>query len=130
MLASAILFQSQGQNTIEVSVTQFASDKGTVRVGLYNSETKFLDEGIQYLDSVVENKSASVTFTDVPDGVYAISCYHDKDDNGELNMFMGLFPTERYGTSNNPAPRLGPPLWKDAKFEVKDGEVKKLDIKL
>ncbi len=119
----------QAQNTIEVSMYNFDNNKGTVRVGLYDSEEKFLDDGIEFLASEIVNERAKVVFRDIPDGIYAISCYHDKDDDGELNMFLGMFPTESYGVSNN-VRRWGPPRWSDAKFEVKNGVVKKLEISL
>ena len=80
--------------------------------------------------SKIENEMATVTFTNVPDGDYAVSCFHDEDDNGKLNMFMGMMPTEDYGTSNNAPANFGPPKWIDAKFEVKDGETKTFEINL
>ena len=83
-----------------------------------------------YSKSKIENETATVTFTNVPDGDYAVSCFHDEDDNGKLNMFMGLMPTEDYGTSNNAPANFGPPKWKDAKFEIKDGETKTFEINL
>ena len=78
----------------------------------------------------VENKEAKVVFTNVPDGVYAVSCYHDEDSNGELNMFMGMIPSEPYGCSNGARGFFGPPKWEDAHFEVNEQETRKLDIRL
>jgi|TARA_R100000479_G_scaffold33554_2_gene13919 uncharacterized protein (DUF2141 family) len=120
----------QAQNTITVTMTGFDNDKGTAMVGLYNSEENFLESGLMYSKSKIENETATVTFTNVPDGDYAVSCFHDEDDNGKLNMFMGLMPTEDYGTSNNAPANFGPPKWKDAKFEIKDGETKTFEINL
>ena len=120
----------QAQNTVTVTMTGFDNDKGTAMVGLYNSEENFLESGLMYSKSKIENETATVTFTNVPDGDYAVSCFHDEDDNGKLNMFMGLMPTEDYGTSNNAPANFGPPKWKDAKFEIKDGETKTFEINL
>lgn len=120
----------QAQNTIEVSLTDFKNNKGTVRVGLYNTEGDFLDKTYKSLSSAIANKEAKVTFTDIPDGTYAISSFHDADDDGELKMFMGMIPSESYGCSNGARGYFGPPKWEDAKFEVKDGEVHKLEIEL
>ena len=120
----------QAQNTVTVKMNDFDNDKGTALVGLYDSEENFLDKGFMYRKSKIENETATVTFTDVPDGVYAVSCFHDEDDNEKLNMFMGMMPTEDYGTSNNAPANFGPPKWKDAKFEVKNGETKTFDINL
>ncbi len=120
----------QAQNSIVVDITGFESNKGSVMVGLYNEESTFLKESHQSLSSEITDKKASLTFTDIPDGVYAISCYHDEDDNGELNFFMGMYPKEDTGASNNAPAKFGPPKWEDAKFEVKNGEVKTLEINL
>jgi len=120
----------QAQNTIEVSLTDFKNDKGTVRVGLYNEEGTFLDNTYKSLSSEISNKEAKVTFTNIPDGTYAISSFHDADNDGELKMFMGMIPSESYGCSNGARGYFGPPKWSDAKFELKDGEVRKLEIKL
>lgn len=120
----------KAQNTIEVSMVNFDNDKGTVQVGLYTSAEKFLNKEFKAESSKITNKKATVVFTDVPDGVYAISCFHDEDDNGELNMFLGMMPTEDYGTSNNAPAKFGPPKWKDAKFEIKNKETKSFTIEL
>jgi len=120
----------QAQNTIEVSLTDFKNNKGTVRVGLYNDEGAFLDNTYKSLSSEIANKEAKVTFTDLPDGIYAISSFHDADNDGKLKMFMGMIPSESYGCSNGARGYFGPPKWSDAKFELKDGEVRKLEIKL
>ncbi|MDC8003548.1 DUF2141 domain-containing protein [Aureisphaera galaxeae] len=121
---------AQAQNTIEVTITKFKNNDGSVRVGLYDDKGKWLDNTYKSLSSTIENQEATVIFTDVPDGVYAISCYHDKDDNGQLNMFMGTFPSEPYGCSNGARGFFGPPTWEDAHFEVNDQETRKLDIRL
>ncbi len=120
----------QAQNTVEVTMTHFDSDTGKAHAALFNDESKFLKEGIAYQEAVINGKVAVVRFTDVPDGTYAISCFHDEDSNGELNMRMGIIPSEPYGTSNDARGFFGPPKWEDAKFEVKNGEVKKLTIKV
>jgi len=118
------------QNTIEVNMTGFGSDHGTVMVGLYDTEDTFLGTPQKSFSSEILDKKANVTFTDIPDGIYAISCYHDEDENGELNMILGFYPKEDYGTSNNAPARFGPPKWEDAKFEIKNGEIATFDIKL
>jgi len=129
----ALIFTSivlQAQNTVTVTMTDFDNDKGTALVGLYDSEENFLEREFMSRKSKIENETATVTFTDVPDGVYAVSCFHDEDDNEKLNMFMGMMPTEDYGTSNNAPANFGPPKWKDAKFDIKNGETKTFEINL
>ncbi len=121
---------AQAQNTIEVTITKFKNDDGKVMVGLYNDRGAWLDSTYKSLSSEIENKEATVIFTDIPDGTYAISCYHDEDSDGQLNMFMGMVPSEPYGCSNGARGFFGPPKWEDAHFEVSEQETRKLDIRL
>ena len=123
-------FLLQGQTTIEVNITGFDNDKGAVMVGLYDKEGDFLKKLHQSASSEISDKKATVLFTEIPEGVYAISCFHDEDSNGKLNFFMGMYPIEATGTSNNAPARFGPPKWEDAKFEVKDEKILTFDIKL
>ncbi|WP_339698048.1 DUF2141 domain-containing protein [uncultured Marixanthomonas sp.] len=120
----------QAQNTVTVTMTDFDNDNGTALVGLYDSEETFLEKNFMSRTAKIENQTATVTFMDVPDGVYAVSCFHDEDDNKKLNMFMGMMPTEDYGTSNNAPAKFGPPKWKDAKFEINNSETKTFEINL
>ena len=119
-----------GQNTIEVSMSGFDNNDGTAMIALYDSEENFLEKRLLGELSEIENKEAKVIFSDVPEGIYAISVFHDEDDNGKLNMVMGFYPSEATGVSNNAPAKFGPPKWEDAKFEVKNGQLVKQNINL
>lgn len=125
----SILCSAQKKNTIEVEMYNFDNSEGMVMVGLYNNESTFLDESFKKIRTKVEDEKATVTFTDIPSGTYAIALYHDKNSNRELDMFLGI-PTEDYGVSNNAKPALSKPDWKDVKFEVRNGETVIQRIKL
>lgn len=120
----------QAQNTVEVTMTNFSNDNGTVKVGLYSNEGTWLEKEFKAEDAKITNKTAKVTFTDVPDGVYAVSCFHDEDNDGVFKMFMGMIPVEDYACSNGATGMFGPPKWSDAKFELKNNETKQVPIKL
>ena len=65
----------------------------------------------------------------VPDGVYAVSVFHDENMNQKLDKnFMGV-PKEGYGASNNPKKKLGPPNFSETKFQL-NGTQQSLEIKL
>ena len=118
----------QAQNTIEVSMSGFENNEGKAMVGLFIEEETFLREPEMTLSSIIVNQKSEVTFTDIPDGIYAISVYHDENDNDKLDLVMGILPKEDNGTSNNPNTVMGPPKWKDSIFEVKNGEVVHFEI--
>tara|TARA_R110002020_G_scaffold133131_7_gene297133 strand:- start:965 stop:1381 length:417 start_codon:yes stop_codon:yes gene_type:complete len=116
------LFAASSQNTINIEMYNLDNNEGTIQIGLYDSEGNFLNKTFRSLEAEIVNQKSSATFQDVPDGIYAISLYHDEDNDKELDKFLNTIPTEDYGTSNNAPARFGPPKWKDAKFEVKNGE--------
>lgn len=122
-------FILNAQNTIEVEITNFVTDKGMAQIGLFNTETLFLEKVYKGKEVKIKDRKAVATFTDIPDGTYAISVFHDKNKDGKLNTFLGI-PTENYGASNNAPSNFGPPKWKDAKFEVRNGELVKQKISL
>ena len=107
------------QTSITVNITNLESNDGKLMIGLYNSENTFLgDRFLGAMESITDN-SSTYTFDDVPSGEYAISSFHDKNNNQEFDMRFGMFPIEDYVTSNNAKGFFGPPSWSDAKFLVK-----------
>lgn len=120
---------AQAQNVnLEVKMTGFKNDTGKVKVGLYDSEASFLKT--VYKNAVVEIKSgaASVVFKDIPKGTYAVSVYHDENENDTLDRNGFGIPTEGYGTSNEAKGFMGPPSFADAKFTI--GNNAKANIKI
>ena len=117
MLLSAGLTQSQNIK-LEVNISGFDSNDGKVKIGLYNSEGTFLQTTFKNGMSGIENKKATITFTDLPKGDYAISLYHDENDNGILDRNMFGIPSEDYASSNNAKGVMGPPKYADAKFTI------------
>jgi len=126
LLGSLIL---NAQNTIKVKIINFASDKGVAQIGLFNTETSFLDKVYKGKEVNIKDQEAVAVFTDIPNGTYAISVFHDKNEDEKLNTFLGI-PTENYAASNNSPSKFGPPKWKDAKFEVRNGKIVKQKIYL
>lgn len=109
---------------LTVSVSGLKNNTGTVKVGLYNSEGTFLKTTFKSLSSEIKNNTATVTFENLPEGEYAISTYHDENDNGKLDKNMMGIPSEDYAASNNAKGFMGPPAYKDAKFSVsKDSKI-------
>ncbi|GER59089.1 DUF2141 domain-containing protein [Patiriisocius marinus] len=119
---TGLVLQAQ-VNTVEVTITNFDSNEGHALVAIYDSEANFLNKRLLGVVATISNNTAVCTFADLPDGVYAVSAFHDEDTDGKLNMMMGFYPTEDTATSNNAPANFGPPTWEDAKFEVKGGKV-------
>lgn len=106
--------------TLEIVVQNLENDKGKVYVGLYDSEQNWLSKRYTGQVSKIENGKAQITLENIPHGTYAISAFHDENDNNKLDAdFFGI-PKEPYACSNDATGFMGPPEWKDAKFKVKD----------
>ncbi len=103
--------------TITVTVPNVTSSEGEVLFGLYDENTFMKAAPIQGEKSKIVDGVATITFKNVPEGVFAISCFHDKNGNNRMDFEENGMPKENYGVSNNNM-SYGPPMWADAKFEV------------
>ncbi len=120
---SMVMAQEQHAQSITVKINNLDNDKGLVYVSLFDSEETFLNKGIRSVKTEIKNNSCFVVFENIPEGTYAISLYHDENNNQKLDSnFLGI-PKEDYGCSNNAKGFMGPPKWEDAKFEVKNSSI-------
>jgi uncharacterized protein (DUF2141 family) len=116
------LFQAQTEESpeITVSVENIKDDKGTVIFGVYSEKT-FMKVAPEFrAQSEIVDGIASVTFKDLPPGTYAISCFHDKNSNSQMDFEPTGAPLEPYGVSNNKINNYGSLIWEDSNFELKE----------
>lgn len=113
---------------LTVTVSGVKNNTGAVKVGLYNSDGTFLKTTYKSLASEIKNNKAVVIFDNLPAGEYAISTYHDENNDGKLNRNAMGIPSEDYAASNNAKGFMGPPSYTDAKFTV--GKDSKIEITL
>jgi len=118
----AIAQEAKG-NSVTVTVSNLESNDGKVFISLYNSEDSFLNKGFKATYSIIENNSCKVVFKNVPNGAYAVSLFHDENDNNKMDTGMFGIPKEDYGCSNNARGFMGPPKWEDAKFNINNESV-------
>ncbi|AUC14768.1 hypothetical protein BTO06_06245 [Tenacibaculum sp. SZ-18] len=118
----------QDTKTITVTISNATSDKGSIKFGLHNKETFMVKKPLLVAESKIENGKCKIVFKNVPEGEYAITCFHDKNENGKMDFQPNGMPMEAYGASNN-VMNFGPPRYDDAKFTVSDKDVS-LDIRL
>ena len=104
--------------SLEVVLSNLDSDDGMVLVGIYNEELQWLNHQYAGEKALINDGKAVVTFTNLPYGSYAISCFHDVNNNDKFDTnFLGL-PKEPYAFSNNAKSLFGPPGWKKAVFTI------------
>ena len=111
---------SQEKNRIIVNVDEIQSTKGTIRVALFNSQKEFLSSPFKSQAQDAEVGEIVFEFSDIPNGNYSISVYHDVNENKELDKnFMGI-PNEPYGISREGKQMFGPPSYNEAMFTLEN----------
>jgi uncharacterized protein (DUF2141 family) len=118
------------QGKLEVTVNNIKEQIGTIRVGLFNSEEKFLKEVVEGKIVKATGSEVTVSFENLKSGTYAVSVIHDQNENGELDMNMIGIPSEGFAFGNNAMGMFGPPSFNDAKVIIIDKAVAKQSINL
>lgn len=113
---------------ITVNISGLDSNKGKVLIALYNEKDNFLKKRFRGGITKITDKKVTYVIKGIPKGEYAISFFHDENDNNKMDSnFFGI-PKETYGCSNNAKGFMGPPKYEDAKFQLTEN--KKINIKL
>lgn len=131
LIYSCCLYAQSNNNTIEIIIKGLRSDKGQVIVAMFNSSSVFpeeRDKAYCRLKSNINGKQVKLSFSTIPDGEYAISFYHDENENNKFDFNFLKIPKEGYGASNNARGHWGPPAFKDASFKINNGQTKHLTM--
>ena len=109
------------QNKLTVVVDGIEKSTGTVLVAVYDSDN-FLKKILYYGMAKVEQDREEVTIVieNIACGQYAVSVFHDENDNGQLDAGAFGIPIEKYGFSNNATGKMGPPAFRDCMFLVEE----------
>ena len=109
------------QNKLTVVVDGIEKSNGKVLVAVYDS-TRFMREALYYGKAKVENGAEEVTVVieNIASGQYAVSVFHDENDNGKLDAGTFGIPSEKYGFSNNAKGNMGLPVFQDCMITVEE----------
>ena len=72
---------------------------------------------------------AIAEFEEVPAGLFAVSVFHDKDEDRKLDSVAGI-PSEDYGFSADARDFFGPPSFTEASLELEAGESMRITIRV
>lgn len=111
------------ESKVVVTLKDVRETSGNLRASLYRDPETFRkeDKAVQVVAIPAVKGDAQLVFEGLPPGRYAIMAYHDANQDGKLNLRLGMFPIEGYGLSNNPKV-FGPPKFADSAFEVAGGD--------
>lgn len=127
-MASYAISFAQNAQAIEVNFTGIKSNKGKLFVELYNTKNSFLKKPFKTAIVSIEDLKSTVIFKNIPVGEYAISAFHDENDNKKMDTYFFGIPKEPIGISNDAKGFIGAPKYKDAKFTLIKNENKTLTI--
>lgn len=112
------LGQSNEKYSLQVNVTGIKRVSGKIGLCLITDKSEFMSDCSYYREYEVTAKELVIALPDLMSNDYAITIYHDRNSNDKLDTnFLGL-PKERYGFSNNPSTRFGPPSFKKCLFKL------------
>ena len=129
LLTLALLYMSLQAQTLTVVATGLKNDKGEVQFSLYNKKGTIPDKTLSKYYKMqrvpINGTTATAVFKDLPKGRYAVSVFHDENNNGKIDKGF-IMPKEGVGLSNYKTINFfNLPNFKEASFPVEnDKEVK------
>ena len=104
----------RGDISLEMEINNLESNKGLIYI-------RILDENENPLivrKSPVINYSSEISFDSISAGKYAIQFFHDENENQKMDFNLIGIPKEKFGSSNDVKPILGPPKFEKMLFEI------------
>ena len=115
---------STAEGTLVVNLTGMKSDDGRLVYAMWSGPEGWLENNNIREGAVpIIDGASELRFEHLPYGEYAISAYHDRNNNGKLDTGMFRIPKEALGTSNDAKVRFGPPKYEDAVFYLAEPEL-------
>jgi uncharacterized protein (DUF2141 family) len=118
-----LLLSGNGATTeLDLRVENLRNDRGTVRICVTGDQAYFpaCQRDPAKVSITVPAANASADLTLAGPGNYAVAVFHDENGNGKLDKVLGI-PREGFGFSRNPAIRLGPPRYAEARMTLEPG---------
>lgn len=114
---------------LTVNVSGLKPLKGDLYISLHNRPGSFQVADSAFLKRKigVDEEMETVVFKNIPGGNYAISVYHDENQNGVLEMNEKGIPLEGYGFSTKTR-SLARPKFEQAAFDLTKNDT--VDIRM
>ena len=115
------------QTKMTVIVDGFKEVKGKMMVGIFNSDSTFMKKTFRGMMADVIDTTLEFSL-ELPPGEYALSVYHDLNENSKLDTGIFGIPTEKYGFSNNAKGYMGPPSFEKSKVILTDSLIVRINL--
>jgi len=132
ILMSFNLHSNEETYSLTITVKDLRNSKGVVQFAIYNKEGSIPDEKYKKYfkkESVaINDQTATITFSDLPKGRYAINILHDENKNGKVDKKF-ILPKEGIGFSNYESIGMSNrPKFSKASFEVSSNTEKVITV--
>ena len=104
----------RGDISLEMEINNLESNKGPIYIRILDENENPVIVGT----SSVVNYSSKISFDSISPGKYAIQFFHDENENQKMDFSLIGIPKEKFGSSNNVKPVLGPPKFKKMLFNL------------
>jgi len=95
----------RGDISLEIKINNLESNKGPIYIRILDENENPVIVGT----STIINYSSEISFDSISPGKYAIQFFHDENENQKMDFNIIGIPKEKFGSSNNVKPVLGPP---------------------
>ena len=108
----------RGDISLEMEINNLQSNNGPLYIRILDENKNPVIVGT----SQVINYSARISFDSIYPGKYAIQFFHDENENQKMDFSLIGIPKEKFGSSNDVKPLLGPPKFKKMLFNLNDNK--------
>jgi uncharacterized protein (DUF2141 family) len=124
-LLGAVATAQGGTLTLTVRVDQFPNARGSAGIAVWKGARGF-PEGIEHAVATtyapIDGGTATARFEGLAPGAYAVTVFHDQNDNRRFDKNWVGVPREPWGVSNNVRPKLRAPSFDEARIDLGPGE--------
>lgn len=91
--------------SLTIKTNGLENSEGTIVFAIYNKDGSIPDQKFKKFyrkqNAHIVNNKSEITFNNLPEGLYAVTVLHDKNNNGKIDTkFMLPLPDEGVGFSN------------------------------
>ena len=108
----------RGDISLEMEINNLQSNNGPLYIRILDENENPVIVGT----SPVINYSARISFDSISRGKYAIQFFHDENENQKMDFSLIGIPKEKFGSSNNVKPILGPPKFEKMLFNLTENK--------
>ena len=108
----------RGDISLEMEINNLQSNNGPLYIRILDENENPVIVGT----SPVINYSARISFDSISPGKYAIQFFHDENENQKMDFSLIGIPKEKFGSSNDVKPLLGPPKFKKMLFNLNENK--------